>query len=113
MTAIAGKGQKVLVVAVFTFHSDKSVMQIAAIEIPVNDLLQMKPPESVLPGEMIIIDPNECFKIVLYAAVVIRTLRVSWAINSGRKRHDLSSENIMPPLFRTGVLFAKKNRNGF
>jgi len=75
--ALAGKDQKVLVVAVFAFHSGKSLMQIAVIEIPINDLLQTRSPESVLPGEMIIIDPDEGVKIVLYAAVVIGSLWIA------------------------------------
>jgi hypothetical protein len=55
VTALAGKCQEVFVAAVFAFHTGKSVMQIAAIEVPVNDLLRMRSSESALPGEMIII----------------------------------------------------------
>jgi hypothetical protein len=46
-------------------------VQIAAIEITIDHLLDIGPPESVLPGEMLIIDPNKGLKIVLYAAVII------------------------------------------
>jgi hypothetical protein len=90
MTALAGEGQEVFMTAIFTFHTGKAVVQIAAIEIAVNDLLQIGPPESVLPGEMLVINPDKGFKIVLYTAVVIRRLRISWAINGGRKGHDFS-----------------------
>ena len=34
-------------------------MQITAIEIAIDHLLDIWPPESVLPGEMLIIDPDE------------------------------------------------------
>jgi hypothetical protein len=69
-------------------------VQVAAVEVPVNDLLQMRPPEAILSGIMVIIDLNKVFKMVLYAAVIIRILRVSWAINSGRKRLALSFSRI-------------------
>jgi hypothetical protein len=76
--------------AVFAFHTGKAVVQIAAVEIAVYDLLQIRPPEAVLPGEMIVIDPDKGLEVVLHEAVIIRSLRVSGTINSGRKRHDLS-----------------------
>jgi len=60
--------------AVFTFHTGKAVMQIAAVEITIDHLLDIGPPESVLPGEMLVINPDKGFKIVLYTAVVIRRL---------------------------------------
>jgi hypothetical protein len=76
--------------AAFTFHAGKAVVQIAAIEIAIDHLLDIGPPESVLPGEMLIIDPDKAFKMVLYTTVVIRILRISRTINGGRKGHDLS-----------------------
>jgi len=60
------------------------------IQITVNNLLDIRPPESILPREMFIIDLDKGFKIVLYTAVVIRRLWIPGAINSGRKGHDLS-----------------------
>ena len=42
--------------AVFAFHTGKAVMQIAAIEIAIDHLLDIRPPEAVLPGEILIID---------------------------------------------------------
>jgi hypothetical protein len=38
---LAGEGQEVFVAAIFTLHAGKAVVQIAAIEIPVNDLLKI------------------------------------------------------------------------
>jgi len=78
------------VATVFTFHAGKAVVQITAIEIAVDHLLDIRPPESVLPGEMLVIDLDKGLKIVLDAAVVIRVLRISWTINGGRSGHDLS-----------------------
>lgn len=46
-------------------------MQVTAVEIPVNDLLHVRPPEAILPGVMVVIDPHECLTIVLDAAVII------------------------------------------
>jgi hypothetical protein len=90
MTPFAGEGQKILMAAIFAFHTGKAVVQIAAIEIAIDHLLDIGPPESVLPGEMLVIDPDKGFKIVLYTAVVIRRLRISWTINGGRSGHDFS-----------------------
>jgi len=59
------------VAAVFAFHAGKPVAQIAAIEIAIDHLLDIRPPEAVLPGEMFIIDLEKGFKIILNAAVVI------------------------------------------
>jgi hypothetical protein len=35
--------------AVFAFHTGKTVVQIAAVEIAINNLLDIRPPESILP----------------------------------------------------------------
>jgi len=45
----------------FVFHADKPVVDIVVIQIPINHLLDIGSPESILPGEMIIIDPDEGF----------------------------------------------------
>jgi hypothetical protein len=50
MTALAGEGQEIFMAAILAFHSGKAVVQIVAIQIPVNNLLQIGPPESVLTG---------------------------------------------------------------
>jgi hypothetical protein len=81
VAALAGKGQQIFMAAVFTLHTGEAVVQIAAVEVPVNDPLQIRLPEAVLPGETIVIDLNKGLEVVLDAAVIIRILRVSGAIN--------------------------------
>ena len=76
--------------AVFTFHAGKAVVQITAIEVAVDHLLDIRPPEAVLPGEILVIDPDKGLKIVLDTAIVTRILRISWTINGGRSGHDFS-----------------------
>jgi len=71
VAALAGKCQQIFMAAVFAFHTGKPVVQITAIEITIDHLLDIGPPEAVLPGEMLVIDPDKGFKIVLYTAVVI------------------------------------------
>jgi len=78
------------VAAVFTFHTGKAVVQITAIEIAIDHLLDIGPPEAVLPGKMLVIDPDKDFKIVLHATVVIGQLWIPGAVDSGSKGHDLS-----------------------
>jgi hypothetical protein len=46
---IAGKGQDIFMAAVSAFHKGKAVAQIAAIQIPINNLLNIRQPESILP----------------------------------------------------------------
>jgi hypothetical protein len=45
---LAGEFQKVFVAAVFAFHTGKPVVDLAAIQIPINHLLDVRSPESVL-----------------------------------------------------------------
>jgi len=78
-------------------HTGKTIVRIAAVEITIDHLFDIGPPESVLPGEILVIDPDKGFKIILYTAVVIRRLRISWMINGGRKGHDLSPWRISCP----------------
>jgi len=50
------------VTAVFAFDSGITVMQIATLQIPVNDLLQIGAPETAKPFEAIVIDSEEGLK---------------------------------------------------
>jgi hypothetical protein len=53
------KGQKIFMVAIPALHPGKAVVQVAAIEIAIDHLLDIGPPEAVLPGEMFVIDPDK------------------------------------------------------
>ena len=48
MTPLAGECQEVFVAAVFAFHTGKPVVDVATIQIPINHLLDVRSPESVL-----------------------------------------------------------------
>jgi len=45
---LAKEGQQIFMTAIFTLHAGKAVVQIAAIEIEIDHLLDIGPPESVL-----------------------------------------------------------------
>jgi hypothetical protein len=45
---LAEEGQELFVAAVFAFHTGKAVVEIAAVQIPINHLLDVRSPESVL-----------------------------------------------------------------
>ena len=49
MTPLAGECQQIFMAAVFAFHTGKPVVQITAIEITMDHLLDIWPPETVLP----------------------------------------------------------------
>ena len=64
MTALAREGQKILVVAVFTLHPGKTVVQVAAINITVNDLPEIGSEESIRPLNYIILFQKHTHKIL-------------------------------------------------
>ena len=84
---LKGKGYKIFIAAIFAFHAGKSVVQIAEIEITIDHLLDIGPPESILPREMFIIDMDKGFKIILYTAVIIRILRAAGPVFAGGQWH--------------------------
>ena len=49
VAALARKCQQIFMAAVFAFHTGKPVVQITAIEITMDHLLDIWPPETVLP----------------------------------------------------------------
>jgi hypothetical protein len=90
MTALARKCQEIFMAAVFAFHTGKTVVQIAAVEVAIDHLLDIWPPETVLTRKILIIDPDEGLKIVIHAAVIIGSLGISGPINGGWDSHDSS-----------------------
>jgi len=85
MATLAGEGQQVFVAAVNTFHTGKAVVRIAAVEIPMDYLFDIGPPETVLPGKMIVInDHSESVK----SATLRHGLCLIWALESGRKEAE-------------------------
>ena len=48
MTALAGECQEIFMAAIFAFHAGKAVVQITAVEITIDHLLDIGPPEVVL-----------------------------------------------------------------
>jgi hypothetical protein len=49
VAALAGKSEEIFMAAVFAFHTGKAVLQIAAIQITVDHLCDIRPPETILP----------------------------------------------------------------
>ncbi len=52
------------------FRAGKTVVQIAAVQAPVNDLLKIGTVEPVLTFKLLVIDPDKDFKMVLHAPVI-------------------------------------------
>jgi hypothetical protein len=76
--------------AIPTLHPGKAVVQVATIQVAVNDLLEVGSPEPVRLFEPLLVDLNKGLKMVLHAPVIIRRLRVPGTINGGRSGHDSS-----------------------
>ena len=49
VAALAGECQEIFMAAIFAFHAGKAVVQITAVEITIDHLLDIGPPEAVLP----------------------------------------------------------------
>jgi hypothetical protein len=82
MAALAGKCQQVFMAAIFTFDSGKTVVQTSTVEITVNHLFDIWPPEPILPGVKVVINLHEGLEAVFDAAVVIRILRMTGPVNA-------------------------------
>ena len=84
MTALAGEGQKIFVVVIPAFHPDKAVVQVAILQVAVNDLMEVGPPETEWPFESLVVDQKKCLKIVLHAPVTISRLRIPGTVNGSK-----------------------------
>jgi hypothetical protein len=73
-------------VAIPTLHPGKAVLQVATIQVAVNDLLKVGPPEPVWPFEPVLVDLNKGFKMVFHAPVIIGRLGIPGTVNGGRSR---------------------------
>ena len=76
--------------AIFAFHTGKAVVQVATVQVAVNDLLEVGAPEPIRLFEPLLVNLNKGFKMVLHAPVIIRRLRVPGKANGGRSGHDSS-----------------------
>ena len=56
MTALAGEGQKIFMVAIPALYLGKAVVQVATVQVAVNPLLEVRPPEPVPPFEPILVE---------------------------------------------------------
>ena len=59
MTALAGEGQKIFMVATPALHPGKAALQVATFQVAVNALLEVSPPEPVRPFEPLLVDLNK------------------------------------------------------
>ena len=87
MSALAGECQQVFMAAVFAFHTGKTVVQIAAIEITKDHFFDIWPPKAILPGVMLVINLHEGLEAVFDASAIIRILRVAGPVNACGQRH--------------------------
>ena len=84
MTALAGEGQKIFMLAIPALHPGKAVVQVATVQVAVNDLLEVRPPEPVRPFEPLLVELNKSLKMVLHTPVIIRRFLVPGTVNGGR-----------------------------
>jgi hypothetical protein len=59
---LAGKCQKILVAAVCAFDAGKSIVEIATVKIPVNDVGDIRPKKAILSLKPFLINLFKCFK---------------------------------------------------
>jgi hypothetical protein len=83
-------------------------VQIAAVEITIDHLFDIGPPEAVISGKPAVINLHEGFKVILHAAVIIGCLRISGPINGGWDSHNPSPPRKAGRRLQN-VLFVKLN----
>jgi hypothetical protein len=86
MTALAGEGQKIFMVAIPALDPGEAVMQVSAFQVAVNDLLKVGTPEPVRPFEALLVDLNKGLQMVFHAPVIIGRLGIPGTVNGGRSR---------------------------
>jgi hypothetical protein len=62
MTALAGEGEKIFMVAIPALHPGKAVVQVATVQVAVNDLLEVRPPEPVRLFEPLLVELTKGLK---------------------------------------------------
>jgi len=53
------RSQKIFMVAILALYPGKAVVQVATVQVAVNDLLEVRPPKSVRPFELLLVDLNK------------------------------------------------------
>jgi len=76
--------------AIFAFHTGKAIVQIAAVKITENDLLEIGTEESVGPLKSFLVDLGEGFQMTLDTAIIIGSLWIAGPIHGGWGDHDSS-----------------------
>jgi hypothetical protein len=79
-------GQKIFMVVIPALHLGKAVVRVAPLQVAVNDLLEVRPPEPVRTFEPLLLDLYKGLKMVLHSPVIIRRFRVPGMVNGGRSR---------------------------
>jgi len=73
-------------VAIPALYPGKAVVQVAALQVAVNDLPKVGPPETVPPFETFLINLNKGLKMVFHAPVIIGRLGIPGTVNGGVSR---------------------------
>jgi hypothetical protein len=81
MPPLARKGQKVLMAAVPAAHPRKAVVQVAAVQVAIDYMADIRPEKPILALKTLFIDLLEGLKMILHALVVGGFLRLSRPIN--------------------------------
>jgi hypothetical protein len=80
--------------AIFAFHMGKAIVQISTVQIPVDDLLDIRTEKSIESFKTFLIDLEKGFKMILHTPVIIGRLRIPCTIDGGREGHELSPSRI-------------------
>ena len=94
---------------IFTLHTGKAVVQVAAVEIPVNHTLEVGAVESIKPFILLLLTLDKDFKMILRAPIIIGRLLFPRLVNGDRRgRHDFpQGGKSCLPHNRTIILFIK------
>ena len=87
VTAFTRESQKILMVTIPALDPGKTLVQIATVKIPIDDLFHIWAEKAILPRKPILINLLKGLEMILNAAVVRRSMRIARTVNWGRIQH--------------------------
>ncbi len=87
MSAFARKGEKILMAAVHALNPGKSAVEVAAIQVAVDDLPHVGPKETILLCKGLVVGLVKGLKMILNTLITGRTTRVAMTINTSVGGH--------------------------
>jgi hypothetical protein len=90
VSAFARKGQKIFMAAIGASDTGKAVVEVAAVQIPIDHLPKVGPKEAVLFFKALLVDLLKRLKVVSNTLIIRRIVRISRPVNRAWLGHGIS-----------------------